>query len=106
MLPVLKMASVHNVELVKFFFKLLYQADTQKPEVKGIHTFYSSFKFICNISENKKYTIQIFNVIILDFVLDNNSKSDRMYHMEMVPISERTEAREHFAYLNKLLPFM
>merc|ERR1711997_1449178 len=63
MLPVLKMASVHNVELVKFFFKLLYQADTQKPEIK-----------------------------------DKNSKNDRMYHMEMVPISERTEAREHFAY--------
>ena len=30
MLPVLEMASVHNVELVKFFFKLLYQADTRR----------------------------------------------------------------------------
>ena len=37
MLPVLKMASIHNVELVKFFFKLLYQADTQKSDVKGKH---------------------------------------------------------------------
>ena len=55
MLPVLKMASVHNVELVKFFFKLLYQADTQKPEVKGIHTFYNSFILICNISEIEIY---------------------------------------------------
>ena len=30
MLPVLEMASVHNVELVKFFFKLLYKADTRR----------------------------------------------------------------------------
>ena len=42
----------------------------------------------------------------MNYFLDTNSANDRMYHMEMVPINERTEAREHFAYLNKLLPFM
>ena len=58
MLPVLKMASVHNVELVKFFFKLLYQADTQKPEVKGIYSFFNSFKLICYVSEEFTDTIR------------------------------------------------
>ena len=37
MLPVLEMASVHNVELVKFFFKLLYQADTRRADAKGMY---------------------------------------------------------------------
>ena len=43
MLPVLKMASVHNVELVKFFFKLLYQADNRRTDVDGK---YFSLRFI------------------------------------------------------------
>jgi len=71
MLPVLEMASVHNVELVKFFFKLLYQADTRRADAKEL-----------------------------------NSTEDKKYDMEMVPINERKEAKQHFAYLNKLLPFM
>ena len=37
MLPVLEMASVHNVELVKFFFKLLYQADTRRADSTGMY---------------------------------------------------------------------
>ena len=39
MLPVLKMASVHNVELVKFFFKLLYQADNRRTDFDGKYLF-------------------------------------------------------------------
>ena len=50
MLPVLENASVHNVELVKFFFKLLYQADNRRSDPGGNY----EFRFI-------KYNVNTFD---------------------------------------------
>ena len=58
MLPVLEMASVHNVELVKFFFKLLYQADTRRADSTGMYLSRYNFLFILfQISVTGKWTL-------------------------------------------------